>query len=94
MKLDPDKFKLTTRFGKDIPIRHFTHAEYIVWGVASPLNSPYACELFRTHKHPILPFYLSGTRFVPSLGIPGPLQFPATSALSLFRHLKPFFRPL
>jgi hypothetical protein len=94
MKHTPNKFKMTTRFGEDIPISHFTHAEYMVWGVASPLFNPYACKLLRTGVPPILPFQLSGTRFVPSFGIIQPRQSVATSALTLFRQLKPFFRRL
>ncbi len=94
MKLNPKKFRMTTRFGTDIPISHFTHADYMVCGVASPLFNPRACELLLAEQPPILPFQLSGSRFVPSFGMFGSLQLKTTSALTLFRQLKPFFRRL
>eukprot|EP00657_Telonema_sp_P-1_P001907 TRINITY_DN1465_c0_g2_i2.p1 TRINITY_DN1465_c0_g2~~TRINITY_DN1465_c0_g2_i2.p1 ORF type:complete len:274 (+),score=29.19 TRINITY_DN1465_c0_g2_i2:107-928(+) len=92
MKAAPDKFKMTTRFGQEIPITHFTHAKYMIWGVASPLFNPYARDRFLALCDPILPFELSGTRFVPTFSQqPRPIVNGQT-ALSLFRQLKPFIR--
>jgi hypothetical protein len=96
MKQSPDSFKMTTRFGENIDIPHFTHARYMIWGVAAPLFNPYAAGKFRSHQpHPILPFHLSGVRYVPSFSA-GVVtrQSVINGPLALFRLLKPFFRPL
>ena len=94
IKRAPAKFTIKSRFGEPSPISHFTSARYFVYGVSSPLMNPYVENKFLRSDPPVLPFRLSGTRYVPvgdaTTGRPATVI--PNGPLSLFFRLKPFLR--